>query len=160
MIAPTAIPLDLADGLLGDYATITSMSVKKVNDVIHPMNYKKTIIPDQYNELGLHCIGDFGIIFPRLQRCGGVSFLFKTERRCYCKKRRRQFQFTDNYKSFISVQWDYRDGKIFNSSFEALHHEIRLSQFSKDSPAFLPLLVEAGVKKWLCWKPTWTIIPV
>lgn len=54
------------------------------------------------------------------------------------------FNFSDDYRSFIRIQWDYRDGKMFNSSFEALYHEIRLSQFPKDSLAFLPLLVEAG----------------
>jgi hypothetical protein len=34
---------------------------------------------------------------------------------------------------------DYRVGKIFNSSFEALYREVNISQFAKDSLAFLPL---------------------
>jgi alpha-glucosidase len=35
-------------------------------------------------------------------------------------------------------------GQNFNSSFEALYHHIPLSQFPKDSLAFLPLLVDIG----------------
>jgi alpha-glucosidase len=40
--------------------------------------------------------------------------------------------------------WDYRDGKIFNSSFEALYKEINISNFASDSLAFLPVLVDVG----------------
>ena len=40
--------------------------------------------------------------------------------------------------------WDYRDGKIFNCSFESLYTEQKLSEFRKDSLAFLPLMVDLG----------------
>ena len=40
--------------------------------------------------------------------------------------------------------WDYRGGKIFNSSFEALYREITISRFLSDSLAFLPVLVDVG----------------
>ena len=43
--------------------------------------------------------------------------------------------------------WDYRGGKIFNSSFEALYREINISQFLSDSLAFLPVLVDVGNNK-------------
>ncbi|MFC2123634.1 glycoside hydrolase family 97 catalytic domain-containing protein, partial [Bacteroidota bacterium] len=37
-----------------------------------------------------------------------------------------------------------RDGKIFNSSFESLYDEEKISEFREDSLAFLPLLVDVG----------------
>jgi alpha-glucosidase len=43
--------------------------------------------------------------------------------------------------------WDYRGNKIFNSSFEALYREMNISQFLKDSLAFLPVLVDVGANK-------------
>jgi alpha-glucosidase len=63
------------------------------------------------------------------------------------KNEEANFNFTDDHKSFIPIQWDYRGGKNFNSSFEALYHEINLSAFPKDSLAFLPLLVDIGQNK-------------
>ncbi len=78
-----------------------------------------------------------------------VAYRFFTKRKdtLIIKNEEANFNFTDDYPSFIPIQWDYRDGQNFNSSFEALYHEIRLSAFPKDSLAFLPLLVEAGEKK-------------
>jgi alpha-glucosidase len=147
IIAASAISLDLEDAVLGDHATVTSVSSKNVNDIIHASNYKKTIIPDQYNELVLHCKGDFGVIFRAYKDAVAYRFFIKKKGDVIVKNEEANFNFRDDYKSFIPIQWDYRDGKIYNSSFEALYHEIRLSQFPKDSLAFLPLLVEAGDKK-------------
>jgi alpha-glucosidase len=57
------------------------------------------------------------------------------------------FNFTRDHQAFIPYMWDYRDGKIFNCSFEALYTEQKISEFRKDSLAFLPLLVDAGSGK-------------
>ena len=147
MIAPSAISLQLDQRVLGDHASVTSAPVKKVNDTIMAANYKKARIPDQYNELTLHCKGDFGVIFRAYNDAVAYRFFLKIQGDVIIKNEEANFNFTDDYTSFIPIQWDYRDSKIFNSSFEALYHEIRLSQFPKDSLAFLPLLVEVGDKK-------------
>ena len=147
IIAPSTISLLLDQAVLGDYAVIVSASVKNINEVIHAVNYTKTTIPDQYNELTLQCKGDYGVIFRAYNDAVAYRFFIKKKGEVIVKNEEANFNFTDDYKSFIPIQWDYRDGKIFNSSFEALYHEIRLSQFPKDSLAFLPLLVEAGDKK-------------
>lgn len=148
MIAPSAISLQLADNsVLGDKAAINSAPTKKVNAVINAINYKKATINDQYNELTLNCKGDYGVIFRVYNDAAAYRFFTKKKGELIVKSEEANFNFTDDYKSFIPIQWDYRDGKNFNSSFEALYHEIKLSQFPKDSLAFLPLLVEAGEKK-------------
>jgi alpha-glucosidase len=147
IIAPSAISLRLDQAILGDRATIVSTSVKNINDVIHAVNYKKTNIIDQYSELTLHCKGGYGIIFRAYNDAVAYRFFIMKKGEVFVKNEEANFNFTEDYKSFVPIQWDYRDGKIFNSSFEALYHEIRFSQFPKDSLAFLPLLVEAGDKK-------------
>ena len=146
-ITPSGISLQLDDAVLGNDAIIISATGKKINDTIRASNYKKTWIPDQYNELTLHCKGDYGVIFRAYNDAVAYRFYLKRKTDVIVKNEEANFNFTDDYKSFIPIQWDYRDGKIFNSSFEALYHEIRLSQFPKDSLAFLPLLVEAEDKK-------------
>ncbi|MEO5595318.1 MAG: glycoside hydrolase family 97 protein [Chitinophagaceae bacterium] len=147
IIVPSAISLQLDNAVLGDNAAISSAPSKKVNSIINAINYKKTIIPDEYNELTLNCKGGYGVVFRAYNDAVAYRFFIKMSADVIVKNEEANFNFTDNYKSFIPIQWDYRDGKIFNSSFEALYHEIRLSQFPKDSLAFLPLMVEAGAKK-------------
>jgi len=148
VIAPSAISMQLADNvILGDNAVITSAPTKKVNAVINAINYKKAMINDQYNERTLNCKSDYGVIFRVYNDAVAYRFFTKRKGDVIVKNEEANFNFTDDYNSFIPIQWDYRDGKIFNSSFEALYHEIKLSQLPKDSLAFLPLLVEAGEKK-------------
>ena len=147
IIAPSAISLQLDDAVLGDHASVISTTTRKINDTLSAANYKKARIPDLYNEVTFHCKGDYGIIFRAYNDAVAYRFFLKRKTGVIVKNEEANFNFTEDYNSFIPIQWDYRDGKMFNSSFEALYHEIRLSQFPKDSLAFLPLLVEAGDKK-------------
>ncbi len=147
LIAPSAISLQLDNGVLGDNAGISSAPIKKVATTINALNYKKAVIPDVYNELTLNCKGDYGVIFRVYNDAVAYRFFTKKGGDIIIKNEEANINFTDDYKSYIPIQWDYRDGKMFNSSFEALYHEVKLSQFPKDSLAFLPLMVEAGDKK-------------
>ena len=145
IIAPSAISLQLENGeSLGDNASIKTVSPVKVNTVIKALNYKKTIIQDVYSELTLTCKKDFGVIF-RVYN-DGVAYRFFTRRKgeIVVKNEEANFNFTNDYKAFIPYMWDYREGKIFNSSFEALYKETNISKFAADSLAFLPLLVDEG----------------
>ena len=148
IIAPSAISLQLESGeVLGDKAKITASKTEKIDQVITAINYKKSTIPDQCNQITLNCKGDYGIIF-RVYN-DGVAYRFFTKRKgeVIVKNEEANFNFTDNHKAFIPFMWDYRGGKIFNSSFEALYREIKISQFLNDSLAFLPVLVDVGNNK-------------
>jgi alpha-glucosidase len=78
-----------------------------------------------------------------------VAYRFFTKKNgeIVIKNEEANFNFTDDDNAFIPYQWDYRGGKIFNSSFEALYRESKISEFAKDSLAFLPLLVDVGNNK-------------
>ena len=80
-------------------------------------------------------------------------FFIKRKTEVIVKNEEANFNFSDDYKSFIPIQWDYRNGKIFNSSFEALKSRNQAFAISKGNLAFLPLLVEAGDKKVVGWRP-------
>jgi alpha-glucosidase len=148
IIAPSAISLQLEGGLvLGDNAKIISINTEKADNVIAAVNYKKASIPDQYNQLTINCKNDYGVIF-RVYN-DGVAYRFFTKKKgeILLKNEEANFNFTDDYKAFIPYMWDYRGGKIFNTSFEALYKEINISKFASDSLAFLPLLVDVGDNK-------------
>jgi alpha-glucosidase len=78
-----------------------------------------------------------------------VAYRFFTKKKgeIFIKNEEANFNFTADHKAFIPYMWDYRGGKFFNSSFEALYREINISQFASDTLAFLPLLVDAGDNK-------------
>ena len=148
IIIPSAISLQLESGeVLGDKARITSAPMQKVNTTIQAINYKKSTIADQYNQLTLNCKGDYGVIFRVYNDAVAYRFFAKRTGDLIVKSEEANVNFTDDHSAFIPIQWDYRGGQNFNSSFEALYHEIKLSQFPKDSLAFLPLLVDVGQNK-------------
>ena len=145
IIAPSAISLQLGNGdVLGDDAKIGSSNIEKINTVLTASNYKKAKISDVYNQLTLNCKNDFGIKF-RVYN-DGVAYRFFTKKKgeIVITNEEANFNFDKDYKAFIPYMWDYREGKIFNSSFEALYKETSISKFATDSLAFLPLLVDEG----------------
>ncbi|HEU0063494.1 MAG TPA: glycoside hydrolase family 97 N-terminal domain-containing protein, partial [Flavisolibacter sp.] len=148
IIEPSSISLQLKDGpVLGDNAIITSSPQQHIATTITPVNYFKSTIKDEYNQLTLNCKGDYGIIFRVYNDAVAYRFFTKKKGDIIISNEEANFNFPEDENAFIPIQWDYRDGKSFNSSFEALYHEIKLSQFPKDSLAFLPILVNGGSQK-------------
>jgi alpha-glucosidase len=143
IIAPSSISLQMeGEEVLGDNAKITSSKLEKSDKLIIPINYIKASIPDQYNQLTLNCKNDYGIIFRVYNDAVAYRFFTNRKGEIIIKNEEANFNFTDDHKAFIPYMWDYRGGKIFNSSFEALYKEINISKFASDSLAFLPVLVD------------------
>jgi alpha-glucosidase len=84
------------------------------------------------------------VIFRVYNDAVAYRFFTKKKGEILVKHEEANFNFTDDHKAFLPYMWDYRGGKIFNSSFEALYREIAISHFSSDSLAFLPVLVDVG----------------
>ncbi len=148
IIAPSAISLQLEGGeVLGDSAKITSSKTEKINTVITAINYIKTSIPDDYSQLTINCKNGYGVIFRVYNDAIAYRFFTKKNGEIIIKNEEANFNFTDDHKAFFPYMWDYRGGKIFNSSFEALYREINISRFLTDSLAFLPVLVDVGNNK-------------
>jgi alpha-glucosidase len=145
IIAPSSVSLHLGSGeILGEDVKILSSKTEKTDNVITPVNYKKSAISNQYNQLTINFKGDFGIVFRVFNEGVAYRFFAKKKGELIVRNEEANFNFTADHKAFIPYQWDYRDGKIFNSSFEALYKEINISKFASDSLAFLPVLVDVG----------------
>ncbi|MDR3628684.1 MAG: glycoside hydrolase family 97 N-terminal domain-containing protein, partial [Ignavibacteriaceae bacterium] len=148
IILPSDISLQLEDGtVLGENPKVTSSDKEEADNVITAINYKKAVIKDKYNQLTIKCKGDYGVIFRVYDDAAVYRFFTKKKGEIVIKNEEANFNFTGDHKAFIPFMWDYRNGKIFNNSFEALYSEINLSQFRKDSLAFLPVLVDVGGNK-------------
>jgi alpha-glucosidase len=87
------------------------------------------------------------VIFRVYNDAVAYRFFTKKKGEILVKHEEANFNFTDDHRAFLPYMWDYRGGKIFNSSFEALYRETRISDFSRDSLAFLPVLVDVGSNK-------------
>ena len=145
IIVPSSISLILETGeILGDNADIISAKEESINDQFDAINYRRSVVYDICNQLTLNCKNDYGIIFRVYNDAVAYRFFTRKKGEIIIRNEEANFNFPDDYRAFIPIQWDYRDNKIFNSSFEALYREINISQFPKDSLAFLPVLVDLG----------------
>jgi len=148
IVSPSAISLQLETGeVLGKKVAITSTKTEKVNTSFVPIHYKKNIITDIYNQLTINCKGNYGIIFRAYN--DGVAYRFFTKKKgeITIVNEEANFNFDKDYKCFIPFVRDFRGTEQYIQSFEALYTEKNISQFSKDTLGFLPVLVDLGDQK-------------
>lgn len=145
IITPSPLGLKIQSGeMLGDNPKITSSKMEKVKKEITAINYKRAIIPDEYNQLTIRCRGDFGVLF-RAYNDGAAYRIFTSRREDQIIIHEDvNFNFTDDHKAFIPFVRDLRGPEIYINSFEALYKEMNISKFNRDTLAFLPLLVDVG----------------
>ncbi len=147
IIAPSAISLTLQNGnILGDNAKIKAKT-ESVETTINTINFVESVINDVYNQVTLNCKGDYGVIFRVYDDAIAYRFFTKMPGEIIIKSEEANFNFTEDYETFIPYSRDEREGKKFNISFEALYDEIKFSEIVQDSLVFLPLLVDVGQNK-------------
>jgi alpha-glucosidase len=145
VLNPSSISLQINDGgILGNNPVIKSSKSIEVNTAFDAINYKKKTVKDHYIQVRLECKNNFGVIFRVYNDAVAYRFFTSRPGEIIINNEEANFNFPDDYRSFIPYMWDYRDGRIFNCSFESLYTVQKISQFRKDSLAFLPLLVDAG----------------
>ena len=142
VIAPSTISLQLGDGtVVGDNAKVTGDKVEKIDRQFNAINYVRAVVHDTCNQLTLNFSNDFGIVFRSYDDAVAYRFFVKKSGELIIKNEEANFNFTDDDNAFIPYLWDYRDGKIFNASFESPYTESKLSEFKPESLSILPILV-------------------
>ncbi len=145
ILAPSAISLKLQNNeILGVDAKVVSAKKETINTQFETYNYRRAVVKDICNQVTVTCKGNFGVIFRVYNDAVAYRFFTRKKDDIVIINEEANFNFTGDHHAFIPIQWDYRGGQIFNTSFEALYREIPLSQFPEDSLAFLPVLVDAG----------------
>ncbi|HZY36593.1 MAG TPA: glycoside hydrolase family 97 protein [Mucilaginibacter sp.] len=148
VILPSKVAMHLDGGeILGENVRIISAPVENINTEFKAIDYIKSTVRDQCTQLTINFKGDYSIVFRVYDDAAAYRFVTRRPGSITIKSEDANFNFADDDKAFLPIQWDYRAGKIFNSSFEALYHEVKLSNFPKDSLAFLPCLIDIGQGK-------------
>ena len=144
VLQPSAVSLQLGNGEMpGKDVSVTKAITSSVNDVIHTSLYKKSSISDNYNQVLIHCKGNWGIIFRAYN--DGVAYRFFTEKKdsITVVNEEAGFQFTKDFNAYLPHALDPRvKGDLYSTSFEALYNETPISKLKTDSLVFLPVLVD------------------
>jgi len=104
VIAPSSIALFLKEGeILGENVRVKTTKAETVHNNITAINYKKNMVPDNYNQLTLNCAGDFGVIFRAYN--DGVAYRFYTTRKdsIIIQSERAAFNFADDDSVYIPL---------------------------------------------------------
>jgi alpha-glucosidase len=144
VLIPSSISISLATGeILGKNISVVSSKISSAKAVINSSFYKKNTIPDIYNQLVINFKNNYGIVFRAYD--DGVAYRWITNKKdsLTINYEQADFNFDNDYQTFVPYVREPRyAGDQFQTSFEALYDERRLSQFLKDTLGMLPSLVE------------------
>ena len=105
--------------------------------------YKKRTIENKYNQLQLNFKGDFSIEYRAFD--DGVAYRFITKKKAAISVKSEEvvLNFDQDYTTLMPYVRDLRNPKDpYISSFEAHYENKKISEFAKDTLAFLPFLVD------------------
>jgi alpha-glucosidase len=144
VIVSSPISLSLSTGeVLGKNMAIATLKSTAVRSVITTALYKKSSIADNYNQLVINFKSNYSVVFRAYN--DGVAYRFVTTRKdsLFVSNEQIDLNFDKDYKTFIPYVREPRyNGDKFQTSFEALYDERKLSEFLKDTLGMLPFLVE------------------
>jgi alpha-glucosidase len=144
VILPSPISLSLSTGeVLGKDVAINNSKASAVHSTITATLYKKATIPDDYNQLVINFKKNYSVIFRAYN--DGVAYRFATNRKdsLTVSSEDVEFAFDNDYRTLVPYVREPRYGRDqFQTSFESLYEDRKLSEFVKDTLAMLPSLVE------------------
>jgi alpha-glucosidase len=148
VILPSAVSLQLENGeALGEHAKVKTCQVNQIDAKFKAINYRKALVKDQYTQLLLQFENDFAVEFRAYNDAVAYRFVTQKAGQLVVEQEAANFNFSADHPAFIPYLWDYREGQIFNASFESPYAEHNLSQFKPDSLSILPMLVDIGAGK-------------
>ena len=148
VIAPSTISMQLQSGeILGNDAVVLSSKTTLINQTFKAINYKKDSVKNYCIELLVTFKNNYSLAFRAYD--DGVAYHFSTTKQdsFIVVNEEANFNFDKDYKTLIPYVRDLRDHDKFSLAFEALYDDINISQFAKDTLAFLPALVKLNNNK-------------
>ncbi len=144
ILAPSAVSLTLDQNeVLGKNALLLNSERKKVNTTFDSPFYKKSSVKNQYNLLVLNFKNDFSIEYRAFDDGVGYRFITKKKKDITVKSEEVTLNFDQDYNTLMPYVRDLRNPKDpYISSFEAQYENKKISEFVKDTLAFLPFLID------------------
>ncbi|MGO4770164.1 glycoside hydrolase family 97 protein [Flavobacterium sp. W22_SRS_FK3] len=144
ILAPSAVSLTLDQKeVLGKKPLLLNSKREKVNQIFDAPLYKKSFVKNQYNLLVLNFKNDFSIEYRAFDDGVGYRFITKKKKDITVKSEEVNLNFDQDYCTLMPYVRDLRNPKDpYISSFEAHYENKKISEFAKDTLAFLPFLID------------------
>ena len=144
ILAPSAMSLTLDENVvLGKNAVVLNSKKESVDTSFETPFYKKKSIQNKYNQLTLNFKNDFSIEYRAFDDGVAYRFITKKKKDITVKSEKVVLNFDQDYNSLMPYVRDLRNPKDpFISSFESHYENKKISEFAKDTLAFLPFLID------------------
>jgi len=144
ILTPSAMSLTIDENvILGKNAVVLNSKKESFSNSFASPIYKKKSIKNEYNQLVINFKNDFSIEYRAFDDGVAYRFVTKKKKDITVKNEEVVLNFDQDYNSLIPYVRDLRNPKDpYISSFEAHYENKKISEFTKDTLAFLPLLVD------------------
>jgi len=144
VLTPSTMSLTLdKNEVLGQNSVLLNSKREKVNTSFDSPFYKKSAIKNQYNLLLLNFKNDFSIEYRAFDDGVAYRFITKKKKDITVKSEEVSLNFDQDYSTLMPYVRDLRNPKDpYISSFESHYENKKISEFAKDTLAFLPFLID------------------
>jgi alpha-glucosidase len=143
VLAPSAMSMTLDQNeILGKNAVVLNSKKETVDNSFETPFYKKKSVKNNYNQLTLNFKNDFSIEYRVFDDGAAYRFITKKKKNITVKSEEVVLNFDKDYNTLMPYVRDLRNPKDpFISSFESHYENKKISEFAKDTIAFLPFLI-------------------
>jgi alpha-glucosidase len=144
VLASSSMSLTIDENeILGRNAVVLNSKKESINSSFETPLYKKKTVQDNYNKLLLNFKGDFSIEYRAFDDGVAYRFITKKKKDITVKSEEVILNFDQDYNTLMPYVRDLRNPKDpYISSFEAQYENKKISEFAKDTLAFLPFLID------------------
>lgn len=144
ILSPSEMSLTIDENsVLGKNPIVVNSKKESVDTAFETPFYKKKSVQDKYNQLVLNFKNDFSIEYRVFNDGAAYRFITKKKKDITVKWEEVQLNFDKDYNTLMPYVRDLRNPKDpYISSFEAQYENKKISEFAKDTLAFLPFLVD------------------
>jgi alpha-glucosidase len=144
ILAPSAMSMTLGENqVLGKNAVVLNSKTATVNSSFDAPFYKKKSVKNNYNQLIINFKNNFSIEYRAFDDGVAYRFVTKKKKDITVKTEEVVLNFDQDYNTLMPYVRDLRNPKDpYISSFEAHYENKKISEFAKDTLAFLPFLID------------------
>jgi alpha-glucosidase len=144
ILASSEMSMTLDENIvLGKNPVVLNSKKETVNSSFETPLYKKKSVQNNYNQLILNFKNDFSIEYRVFDDGAAYRFITKKKKDITVKTEEVVLNFDQDYNTLMPYVRDLRNPKDpFISSFESHYENKKISEFKKDTLAFLPFLID------------------
>lgn len=144
ILAPSDMSMTLDENIvLGKNSVVVNSKKESSDSSFETPLYKKKTVQNKYNQLTINFRNDFSIEFRVFDDGAAYRFITKKKKDITVKSEEVSLNFDQDYNTLMPYVRDLRNPKDqYISSFESHYESKKISEFTKDTLAFLPFLID------------------